>query len=253
MLLRAVPSDRQVAAEAVGHRQGRHVPVQAPQGDEGQPREGGPPHLRVGASHLQPLHRLQGHEPRRAPGARRGHGRGPLQAPRRAAPAGPRREGPAARGARLGGARARAAALQQGLRVPAQVHLRGGHVARRQEEDDPLREADEALHGPEADQERLPEGRRDIHRGAQDGALIAMARRRRLTFQYVPKLVPRERGKADADDPRGAHVSGEFTYISSKLSNIGRHIFTGGRFEVCFANDYYLIYYIILIYNINPS
>lgn len=40
-----------------------------------------------------------------------------------------------------------------------------------QEEDDPLREADEAVHGPEAHEERLASRRRDLYRGPQDGAL----------------------------------------------------------------------------------
>lgn len=44
-------------------------------------------------------------------------------------------------------------------------------VTDEQEEDDPLREADEALHGPEADEERVAARRRDLDRGPQDGAV----------------------------------------------------------------------------------
>jgi hypothetical protein len=40
-----------------------------------------------------------------------------------------------------------------------------------QEEDEPVREADEAVHRPEAHEERVAPRRRDLHRGPQDGAL----------------------------------------------------------------------------------
>lgn len=40
-----------------------------------------------------------------------------------------------------------------------------------QKENDPIREADEAVHRPEAHEERLAPRRRDLHRGPQDGAV----------------------------------------------------------------------------------
>lgn len=42
-----------------------------------------------------------------------------------------------------------------------------------QEEDDPLREADEAVPGPEAPAQRVAARRRHLHRGPQDGAVNA--------------------------------------------------------------------------------